>query len=343
MPSREPSEWWHGSKVGFGGGPGPAAPNCFTYAHKPFISSECGYHSALADSANHWGTPPDVLTKYLPAMFLYHYEYGIVRSFAYELMDQFDNPSSHEANFGLLDSKGQPKASFVALKNVIALLADPGAPFQPEALDWSLKGDTQDVQVTLLQKRNGDFYLAFWLGKPLWQPLDQVRLTPAPQTVELHFASGIKSIQKVKPNHGVDWQDVSFNGGPVSLSADAEVQLLRIVPQQTGLVPEPPEPGQPEPGQPEPRPPPGSEPGGGLMPGVPGEQTSVEPPVPVAVVSPTAPSNATSPSSDSSTSNAAGCGCAVPPSNSDRLGGVALLAGLALLRARNRRGRPTRV
>ena len=32
MPSREQSEWWQGSKVGFGGGPGPAAPNCFTYA-----------------------------------------------------------------------------------------------------------------------------------------------------------------------------------------------------------------------------------------------------------------------------------------------------------------------
>jgi len=32
VPSRELSEWWLGSKAGFGGEPGPAAPNCFTYA-----------------------------------------------------------------------------------------------------------------------------------------------------------------------------------------------------------------------------------------------------------------------------------------------------------------------
>ncbi len=290
---------------------------------KPFIVSECGYHNVVGDT-NHWGTPKDVAAKYLPAMFLYHYGYGLVRSYSYELIDQFDKPSDREGNFGLLQSDGQPKPAFTALKNLISVLSDRGPEFQAEELNYQLTGDTQDVQTLLLQKRNGDFYLAFWSGKPIWHPLDLVVLNPSPQAIQLELTTPVKSIQRLKPNHGTVWEDVSFAGGGLPLVADDEVQLLRIVPQQTSLVTPPIVPPGPavDPGQR----------AGGAMPQLPNpdsmpSQPDSSPPGP----SPNAgaPTNANAQPSPLPGA-AAGCGCAVPAAPLSDSGLVGLMIGIAL-------------
>lgn len=55
-----------------------------------------------------------------------------------------------------------PKPAYTALRNTIALLEDPGPTFEPGSLDYALIGDTTNVHRTLLQKRDGTFYLVLW-------------------------------------------------------------------------------------------------------------------------------------------------------------------------------------
>jgi hypothetical protein len=52
---------------------------------------------------------------------------------------------------GLLHADGSPKPQFTALVNLIHLLSDRGPSFTPTALQYSMSGDTRNVDHTLLQ------------------------------------------------------------------------------------------------------------------------------------------------------------------------------------------------
>jgi hypothetical protein len=62
----------------------------------------------------------------------------------------------------LIRRDGTEKPAFTALKNLIAVLADPGPSFSPGLLSYSLTGDTGGISRLLLTKRNGRFYLVLW-------------------------------------------------------------------------------------------------------------------------------------------------------------------------------------
>lgn len=143
---------------------------------KPVISTETGWTNALKGAQTPQGVPEDVVGKYLPRMFLTQFNRGIARTYSYEFIDQGINPKDPEANFGLLRNNGTPKPAYIALKNLINLLKDPGSSFKPGSLNYSVRGDTKSFQHTLFQKRNGDFYLAFWMGKSSWDPTTKTRL-----------------------------------------------------------------------------------------------------------------------------------------------------------------------
>ena len=93
---------------------------------------------------------------------------GISRTYLYEMID---DPSS--LNYGLLTDSFTPRPDYTAIKNVMSLLKDVSFS-QPGKLDYTIAGQTQNVYQLLLQKSNGTFYLAIWLGVQSADPQQSV-------------------------------------------------------------------------------------------------------------------------------------------------------------------------
>lgn len=133
-------------------------------ANLPMMVTEIGYSTGSPVSDR--PVSETVQGKYIPRMFLENFNSGVYRTFAYEFIDQRLNPDDSEMNYGILRHDGSPKPAYTALQNLIGLLNDSSTPFTPGTLSYGLSGDTQNVRQTLLQKKNGDFYMVLWLEVP---------------------------------------------------------------------------------------------------------------------------------------------------------------------------------
>ncbi|MGK7947335.1 MAG: hypothetical protein AB4368_00640 [Xenococcaceae cyanobacterium] len=128
------------------------------------IATESGYHNALEK----YGVSERASAKYLPRLYLEYFNRGIKRTYLHQLLDlkpnpELDNPTF---NYGLLRYDGSFKPAFIALKNLIRILQDE-AKFSTESLplqylDYTLVGNTANINHTLLQKQDGKFYLILW-------------------------------------------------------------------------------------------------------------------------------------------------------------------------------------
>ena len=163
------------------------------FGNHPLIATETGYFTNVPGSDR--SVSETVQGKYMPRLFLENYNHGIKRTFSYELIDERANTTNGEDNYGLLRADGSPKPAFTALKNLISLLNDTSttaASFTPGALNYSLS-NAQNVDHTLLQKSNGDFYLVLWQEVP---STDQA----ASQTVTLNLTTPIAQATTYLPN-----------------------------------------------------------------------------------------------------------------------------------------------
>ncbi len=133
---------------------------------KPLCATETGYHTTSMPDGSHWIPPVSerAASKYDLRLFFEYFKRGFQKVFLYEFADVAFSNQAADLNFGLLKSDGTPKAQFFALRNLLALLADPGPAFTPTHLDFELTGSVPELQHTLLQKRDGTFYLALWLN-----------------------------------------------------------------------------------------------------------------------------------------------------------------------------------
>ena len=137
---------------------------------KPIQITETGYHSATVrggDGGGHVPVSEQAAGIYLPRLFLHAYRSGIIRTFWYEFLNSRKSADDAEGNFGLFKNDGVTiKPTGRALKHMIGLLADSGPKFAPGSLDFTLSDPK--AQAVLLQKRNGEFWLALWLKTGLW-------------------------------------------------------------------------------------------------------------------------------------------------------------------------------
>ncbi len=133
---------------------------------KPLCATETGYHNSLAPDVSHWiaGTSERAASKYMLRIFFEYMNRGFHRAFLYEFIDGAPDGASAEGHFGLVHYDGTPKEQFTAVKNLISMLGDMGPDFSPGTLDYTLSGNTTLLNHTLLQKRDGTFYLALWLN-----------------------------------------------------------------------------------------------------------------------------------------------------------------------------------
>ncbi len=118
--------------------------------NEPVVSTETGYESGA-------GLSDAIIGRYELRTLFESLSLGMSKTYLYELID---DPSG---NWGLLTGAFSPRPAYTAIENVLALLKDVSFP-QPGKLNYTLAGQTQNVNHLLLQKSNGTFYLAIWLA-----------------------------------------------------------------------------------------------------------------------------------------------------------------------------------
>lgn len=164
---------------------------------KPLWVTETGYHNSLGDNA---GISEQASGKYLPRLLLENFNRNIQRVYLYEFINQHpDTNSDGQKNFGLLRYDGSPKPAFTAIKNMISLLKDPGAKFGLKSLNYSLSGNTNDVHRTLLQKRDGNFYLVLWQEAKSWDNEKKKDAAIANRTLTLNLNTPISQVVAYQP------------------------------------------------------------------------------------------------------------------------------------------------
>ncbi|QRK06224.1 hypothetical protein JQX13_39895 [Archangium violaceum] len=201
---------------------------------KPVTSTETGWHNALNTTDEHKPTPEKIVGRYMPRLMLWHFLKGMGRTYPYELIDELPNAelNQHEFNFGLLRNDGTPKPAFTALKNMLGLLKDPGASFTPGSLDYTLTASNMgDVRNVLLQKRDGTFYLALWLGKPSWDPNAKTEITVPGRAVTLTLPTTIKTATVYTLSDTGDMTSTKKTvAGSLALTLTDRVMFLAIKP-----------------------------------------------------------------------------------------------------------------
>jgi hypothetical protein len=147
---------------------------------KPVMATETGYGTGTSVYA----IDPTAQAKYVPRLFLEHFNAGIVRTYEYELLDE---GSDGYNGYGLVDANMQPKPAFFALADLVrAIGASKNATSAPK-FPIVLRAASGNVHHTLLEQ-GGVLLLILWLEVPSVDP------TTPPQHVQMQFPSVPASI-----------------------------------------------------------------------------------------------------------------------------------------------------
>jgi hypothetical protein len=198
---------------------------------KPVLATETGYHTALNWSGDHKPASEAAQATYMPRLFLEYFRRGIVRTFSYELLDEFPDPNREESesNFGLLRNDLSPKPAFTALRNLISILADPGPAFTPGSLGYTVSGDQDDLHQMLLAKRDGSYYLALWRADSVWDNESRTPLNAPAGAVRVNFSSALTSAAEYAPNSSDQpLRSLPTAGGPLSVDVGAQVVIVKL-------------------------------------------------------------------------------------------------------------------
>jgi hypothetical protein len=198
-----------------------SAINAMGSYSEPVIGTETGYPTQPVNPP--FPNPDETKAIYMPRLHLFLFNHGMWRAYSYAFIDAASGGSDKEDNFGYLRSDGSPKQSFYAMKNLITLLKDPGGRFIPGPLNYTLSGNTANMQEVLLQKRDGSYYLALWIGKQL----DLNNLVSA--SITLNLPQSMASIETARPNDSDGWT-AAGSGSSINLTVDEKVLLVKFVP-----------------------------------------------------------------------------------------------------------------
>jgi hypothetical protein len=196
---------------------------------KPIVVTECGYHNCTEEKG-HPGVTEPAEAKYLPRLLFVYFDRGMVKAYKYEFLDEKPDPgfTDMEKHFGLVRFDGTPKPAFIALKNVIHLLADPGPTKEPGSLAYELGGDTNNLHQTLLQKRDGTFWLALFHEANSYdlKARHDIDVPAVSVTLKLPWTSSL--VRLFRPNVSTAPVEQISKTKQVSLQVPDEVLLVEI-------------------------------------------------------------------------------------------------------------------
>lgn len=185
---------------------------------KPVVATETGYFTFNEGNSSNQGISEAAQAKYLPRLLLEYFRRGVARTYLYEFIDTWStsnaafNNTNRESHFGLIAVSGpganvtaREKPAFSSLKNLIAILQDPGVSFEPASLGFTLSGSNQPaLRHVLLQKRDGSFWLILWQNVSSFNTSTYTDLTPAAQTASITFSQPVGSVTCYRPSVGVN-------------------------------------------------------------------------------------------------------------------------------------------
>jgi hypothetical protein len=154
---------------------------------KPVWATEAGFHNAMRGPADQQpGVSEQAAAVYLTRTFLQHFESGVRRTYAYELLDEKPDARGRdpEQHFGLLRRDFSPKPAYTALKNLLTLVgpAGRGARLRPLRLDVSGPADLHHL---VLRKADGSYLVALWRTASVWDIRRKRALRVAPRRVSV--------------------------------------------------------------------------------------------------------------------------------------------------------------
>jgi hypothetical protein len=220
----------------------PAAFDVFSgpFGSKPMAATETGYFTTGTTR----GLSEKVQGKYMPRLFLEYFRKGVARTCSYEFIDEWNQPTNSEANFGLLRNDMTPKPAYTAVQSLIGRLqdSDPNAKtFTPTALDYTLNvtppsgyNRTQYVHSLLLQKSTGIYYLALWHeisnGDTTSTPVRTIDPPAMPTKVVLNTPIKGAMISTLDDAGKRTDKSVSISSNTISLNVTDKVTILKLRP-----------------------------------------------------------------------------------------------------------------
>ena len=190
-----------------------------TAPNKGLIVTETGWsNGAVSQKAE---------AKYVPRMYLEHFNRGIERSFLYQFAKESQS-TSYESDWGILNYDGSPQPAFASLKNLIDLVEEPGAKFTPGKLDYKLSGDTTGVNHTLLQRSNGEFNLLLWQKDKSFDPSTNKDISVPNQSVTLTLNQSIGSAKTYLPLNSTSVVSSYTNPKSINLTVPDHPLLIKL-------------------------------------------------------------------------------------------------------------------
>ena len=195
------------------------------WPERPIWTTETGYPT---DTNNAQGIPELVEGKYVPRMILEQALHGVGRTYIYELIDQ-GGVAGDSGHFGLARMDGSPKPAFTALKNLIATLGDPAPQMLPQNLQFTLVGASSNVHHLLMAKRDGSYYLAFWLEEQDYDINKRVETPVSAEKLTFVASRVFKKTQLLAFSADGSLKTVQLNPSDrISLTATDCVAVLRL-------------------------------------------------------------------------------------------------------------------
>jgi hypothetical protein len=200
---------------------------------KPMWATEAGFHNAMRGPSDQQpGVSERAAAVYLTRTFLQHFESGIRRTYAYELLDETPERRGRdpEQHFGLLRHDFSPKPSFTALKNLLTLVGPAGARPRLKPLRLGVSGPA-DLHRVVLRKANGNYLVALWRTASVWDARHEHGLRVAPRRVALSIP-GAKRISAADPVRSPRQVKAPLRHGRVQLLLGAHPVLLEVTPRR---------------------------------------------------------------------------------------------------------------
>jgi hypothetical protein len=202
-------------------------------AAKPVIATEAGYHNAL-NQANqgHPAVSEDAAGAYMPRMYLENFRRGVPRTFDYELLDERPGRAlvDQEQSFGLLRSDFSRKPAYVAVRNLIALLTDPGPVVADREVSLRVTSTAGDLRRLVLVKRSGEINVVLWRAASLWDTATRTPRSVPPVDVTVQPGAGVPSgpVSLFQPAVSVTPTSVQATAGAVRVPVGAIPVVLRF-------------------------------------------------------------------------------------------------------------------
>jgi hypothetical protein len=203
-----------------------------TCVSKPRMATETGYHYAVDNLSNPWHTPVNEVAggRYVNRLLFDYFNRGIARTFIYELFDQGTGTMDPESKFGLLRNDGTPKPAFTAMGNTLTLLKETETTaFWPQYLAYDISAPTT-VRKTILQKRNGRFYMVLWDDVKSYDAYAKKTIDTVWKNVSLSFASSFKTINIYRPMESKSPKFTYYNTNKLTVSVPDYPAVVELIP-----------------------------------------------------------------------------------------------------------------